>query len=57
MTADALKKLDKRLRRVADPLGGGFQIVRKIVKEFAARYEATAEEVVHAYVIWKWRQR
>lgn len=56
MTAETLKKLDRKLRKITDPLGNGFPVLRKAVEEYAEQYETQPEEAMRQYILWKWRK-
>ena len=56
LTINDLKRLDKRLRLINDPLGTGFQVMYKIVLEVAARNDMPAENLLLQYVNWKWKR-
>jgi hypothetical protein len=56
MTAETLKKLDRKLRKITDPLGSGFPVLRKAVEEYAEQYETQPEEAMRQYILWKWRK-
>ena len=56
MTVDDLKKLDKRLQKVNDPLGNGFPVMYKIVMEVATQNDMPVDNLVLQYVGWKSRK-
>ncbi len=56
MTIADLKRHDKRLREVKDPLGTGFRSVRKIMEEWAEESGLPIHDIVEQYVAWKWRR-
>lgn len=56
MTGSDLKKHDKRLREIQDPLGAGFPTVRKIVEECAKESGLSVHNLVEQYIAWKWKK-
>ena len=56
MTIFDMKRLDRRLREISDPLGTGFPILRKVVAEVAEKHEMPVGKIVCEYVAWKWRK-
>ncbi|MCI1965054.1 MAG: hypothetical protein LKJ17_02800 [Oscillospiraceae bacterium] len=53
MTADDLKRLDKRIRQIQDPFGTGFQLQRKLWLDCAKTNGITICEVRRQYDSWK----
>lgn len=56
MTINNLKRLDKRLRQIQDPLGTGWPVMQKVVEEFAEKYSLSASRITGQYVAWKMRK-
>ncbi|MCI1966844.1 MAG: hypothetical protein LKJ17_12050 [Oscillospiraceae bacterium] len=53
MTADDLKRLDKRIRQIQDPFGTGFQSLMGLGKDYAKNHDMTIYELGRRYVAWK----
>ena len=56
MTIDDLKKLDKQIKMIPDPLGRGFQTLKMTVTEMAERSGISATELINQYLAWKWKK-
>ncbi|MFU0831926.1 MAG: Isocitrate dehydrogenase [Oscillospiraceae bacterium] len=54
MTAEELKRLDKKVMEIQDPLGTGMPTFKKICKDFAEKKQVPAGDVFHQYMRWKW---
>ena len=56
MKIDDLKRHDKRLREIRDPLGTGFPVVRKMAEEWAKESGLSVHDLIEQYFAWKWRR-
>ena len=56
VTEAELKRLDKQIRRIQDPLGAGLLAVKRILKITADQQITSVSEIIHRYVTWKWRK-
>lgn len=56
MTINDLKKLDKRLREIPDPLGTGYPTLRKVIDEYAQKNNLPVSDVVVQYTAWRWKK-
>ncbi|MCI1965655.1 MAG: hypothetical protein LKJ17_05925 [Oscillospiraceae bacterium] len=57
MTIEEIKKLDKRILEIQNPLGSGFPSLRKIIEETAQRKQCTTADIARQYFSWKWKKR
>ncbi|XOQ43024.1 MAG: Isocitrate dehydrogenase [Clostridium sp.] len=57
MTIEELKKLDKKVLEIKDPLGSGMPTVRKLMKDYAAKKQVPVGTVVCQYMRWKWSKK
>ena len=55
MTQEEIKKLEKRINAIRDPLGKGFPSLRKILQEMALTKSTTELNVLQEYMNWKAR--
>lgn len=53
MTANELKKLDKKISAINQPFGSGFLFLQKIFQEAACRSGSAPQEVLLEYLHWK----
>lgn len=53
MTVEELKRMDRRIRRVPDPFGSGFEIWMKILKEYAERNETSVTSIAMQHFAWR----
>ena len=53
MTQDELKKLEKKINAIQDPLGKGFPSLRRVLQETAFTKSATELSVLQEYMDWK----
>lgn len=53
MTQDEIKKFDKKVRSIQDPLGTGFPILLQIAKETAENKGMQVLDVVREHISWK----
>ncbi len=53
MTQSEMKKLDKRIRTIIDPLGKGYPSVRKLIMEMAICKEDTESNIWKEFIGWK----
>ena len=56
MTIEDLKKLDKKLREVQDPLGTGFPLFRRGMEDCAKEHNLPVRDIGNQYMAWKWRR-
>jgi hypothetical protein len=56
VTIEDLKKLDKRLREIPDPLGTGYPTLRKVIDECSQKNNMPVSNVVAQYTAWRWRK-
>lgn len=56
MTIKNLKKMDKRLREIQDPLGTGFPQFRRIMEDWAKECGLSVRDVGNQYMAWKWKK-
>lgn len=56
MTIDDLKKLDRHIKMIPDPLGRGFQTLKKTITEIAEQNGISATELTDQYLAWKWKR-
>ena len=56
MTIDDLKKLDRRLREVQDPIGSGLPAARKIFAKWAQERSLPIHDLAEQDIAWKWRK-
>jgi hypothetical protein len=56
MKIDDLKKLDKRLREIQDPLGKGYPSLRQIISEYAEKNDVSVSDIVVQYTSWRWKK-
>lgn len=54
MTVEELKKLDKKVMEIKDPLGTGMPTLRKLFKDFAEKKQVPTGDVFYQYMRWKW---
>jgi hypothetical protein len=57
LTIEELKKLDKKVLEIKDPLGSGMPTVRKLMKDYAAKKQVPVGTVVCQYMRWKWSKK
>lgn len=55
MTQEEIKKLEKRINTIQDPLGNGFPSLRKILQEIALTKNTTELSILQEYMDWKSR--
>ncbi len=55
MTQEEIKKLEKRINAIQDPLGNGFPSLRKILQEIALTKNTTELSILQEYMDWKSR--
>jgi hypothetical protein len=53
MTVKDLKQLDKQLRKISNPFGTGFSVLRAFTEEFAKGQNLSTDDVVRQYIAWK----
>ena len=53
MTQEDLKKFDKKLRTIKDPLGTGLMQLRKIIHEAADQYGLPESELMQIHSLWR----
>jgi hypothetical protein len=53
MTQEEIKKFDKKVRSVKDPLGTGFLLLYTVFQEMAEYTGKPQEEILRQYFIWK----
>lgn len=53
MTQDELKRIEKKINSVQDPLGRGFPSLRRILQETAALKSTTEFTILQEYMYWK----
>lgn len=56
MTVEDMKKFDKRLREIQDPIGLGFPTLRKTFVETAEKFEMSLTDLILQYSAWKWKK-
>lgn len=53
MTREELKKLNRKIATIKDPLGEGFPSLLRIFEEVATKADMNEFDVLHEYIIWK----
>jgi len=53
MTQEDLKKFDKKLRTIKDPLGTGLMQLRKIIHEAVDQYGLPESELMQIHSLWR----
>lgn len=53
MTREELKKLNRKIATIKDPLGEGFPSLLRIFEEVATKADVNEFDVLHEYIIWK----
>lgn len=53
MTAEDIKKLDKRISKIQYPFGENYPIFHRLVLEVAKQENMPLQDVVRQYVGWK----
>jgi len=53
MTQEDLKKFDKKLRPIKDPLETGLMQLRKIIHEAADQYGLPESELMQIHSLWR----
>lgn len=56
MTQEELKKLEKRIYTIQDPLGKGFPSFRRILQEMASAKKTTELNILQEFMDWKSRR-
>ena len=54
MTVEEIKKLDKKVLEIEDPLGSGLPVLKKLFKDFAVKKEVSVGTIAGQYMRWKW---
>jgi hypothetical protein len=57
MTQEEIKKLEKKINTIQDPLGMGFPSLRKILQELALEKSTTELNILQEYMNWKSSRR
>ena len=57
MTADDLKKLDKRISEIKYPFGENYPKFRKIFSEVAEQQQMSVSSVIQQYTGWKYSKK
>lgn len=55
MTQEELKKLEKRIYAIQEPLGNGFPSFRRILQEMAVSKKTTELNILQEFMDWKSR--
>lgn len=53
MTVKDLKRLDKQIKKISNPFGTGFSVLRAFTEEFAKGQNLSPNDVVRQYLAWK----
>lgn len=56
MTVNDLKKLDRQLQQIQNPLGSGFPSVRKVADDWSAKTGLSVHKIALHYIAWKWKK-
>jgi hypothetical protein len=55
MTQEEIRKLEKKINTIQDPLGKGFPSFRRVLQEMAFTKNATELNILQEYMDWKSR--
>ena len=57
MTAEELKKLDRRVRVIPYPLGSNYPLFRRIFVDTSQQLNISESDVIRQYVDWKYSRK
>ena len=57
MTQEEIKKMDRRIQQVKDPLGTGFPSFYRLLDDMAQKKGESREEILRQLIVWKSKKR